>query len=333
MKIGFWETAGDEEKDFFLKSLPEHQLSFFENPLSGQSLPDEKDKDFDIISVFVGSKIDGKVISAFPNLKHISTRSTGFDHIDVEAVKSKNISVSNVPGYGAKTVAEFTIGLIIALLRKIPHAVQRLKVSGDFTFEGLRGFDLNGKTLGIIGTGRIGLNTAKIASGFDMQVLAYDTRPKEDCGIKYVSLDELLKNSDIVTIHVPYTKETHHLINKEKIALMKKGAFLVNTSRGGLIDTEALYQALISEKLAGAGLDVLEEEGDLKEEAELLGGGRMNSSEYKTVLEDHVLIHHPNVIITPHMAFYTKEAEFSIRETAAKNISSAILGKPENLVT
>lgn len=330
MKIGLWEITEDEKKDYFSQNLSGHTLTFFENPLEEDCLPQERD--FDIISVFVCSKISDKVISAFPNLKHIVTRSTGFDHIENEIAKSKNITVSNVPAYGSNTVAEFTFGLILSLSRKIPQAVNRLKTSEDFTFDGLRGFDLNGKTLGVVGTGKIGINVIKIAKGFNMQVLAYDSHPKDVADFKYVSLEELLKNSDIVTIHVPLCKETKHLINKEKIALMKKGSLLINTSRGGLVDTDALFTALTSQQIAGVALDVLEEEGELKEEAELLGKGKVNSEGYKTILEDHVLIHLPNVIVTPHMAFYTKEAEFSIMETTVANINSFLSGNPQNLV-
>lgn len=330
MKIGFWEVTENEKKNYFTNELSGPTLTFFEDVLTEDCLPEERD--FDVIAVFVCSKISEKVINSFPNLKYIVTCSTGFDHIDTAAAKQKNISVSNVPAYGSNTVAEFAFGLILSLSRKIPQAVTRLKTAEEFTLLGLRGFDLNGKTLGVIGTGKIGINVIKIAKGFNMQILAHDPHPRTDADFKYVSLPELLQNSDIVTIHVPLCKETEYLINKEKISLMKKGSLLINTSRGRLVDTDALFAALTSKHLAGAALDVLEEEVELKEEAELLGQGKMNSKEYKTILENHILIHLPNVIITPHMAFYSKEAEFSIMETTVSNIKSAISGTPENLV-
>lgn len=328
MKICLFEVTENEKRDYFSQNLSELELTFIENPLTEDSIPTETG--FDIISVFVGSKVTDKVISAFPNLKHISTRSTGFDHIDTDFAKSKNITVSNVPCYGSNTVAEFTFGLILSLSRKIPQAITRLKISEDFSYEDLRGFDLNGKTIGVVGTGKIGTNVIKIAQGFNMEVLAHDPYPKEGVDFKYVSLEELLKNSDIVTIHVPFCKETEHLINKNNITLMKKGALLINTSRGGLVDTDALFLALNSAHLGGVALDVLEEEGELKEEKEALVN--KTSQEYKVLIEDHLLIHHPNVIITPHMAFYTKEAEFSIMETTVANIKSALNGAPQNLV-
>lgn len=334
MKICIFEVTEDEKRDYFSENLEDHELVFFEEPLTEESLPEETD--FEIISVFVGSKVTDKVISAFPNLRHIATRSTGFDHIDIRFARDKNISVSTVPAYGSHTVAEFTFGLILSLSRNIPQGVNRLKMANDFDFEGLRGFDLSGKTLGVVGTGKIGSNVIKIAKGFNMKVLAFDVHQsqelKNNLGFEYVSLGELLRNSDIVTLHTPYSNETHHLINKENILLMKKGAFLINTSRGGVIDTDALFLTLTQGHLGGAALDVLEEENDLKEEAELLSRPRTTNQELKTILEDHVLIHLPNVIVTPHMAFYSKEAEFSILETTVKNIKAALSGNPENLV-
>ncbi|MCL5784197.1 MAG: NAD(P)-binding domain-containing protein [Patescibacteria group bacterium] len=334
MKIAFFEINEQEKKDYFSQNLTGHEVGFFEQALGENFVPNHTD--FEVISIFVGSKINQTVIDAFPNLKAIVVRATGFDNVDLAYTKSKNILVCNVPAYGSNTVAEFTFGLILSLSRKIPQASYRLKVSEEFSFEGLRGFDLNGKTLGVIGTGKIGSNVIKIAKGFNMAVLAYDPHQNEELtktlSFNYVTLEELLKNSDIVTIHVPLMEQTHHLINKDNLPLMKKGSLLINTSRGGIVDTDALSKALMQEQLGGAALDVLEEEGDLKEEIELLVADKIPLEDYKKVIEDHVLIHLPNVIITPHMAFYTKEAEFSIMETTVKNIKSALADTPENVV-
>lgn len=334
MHIAFFEITEEEKKEYFLKNLSGHELEFFETPLIDDFLPGKTD--FEAISTFVASKVSSKVIDAFPNLKLIAVRATGFDSVDTEYAKSKKILVSNVPAYGSNTVAEYTFGLILSLSRKIPQAAYRLKISGEFSFEGLRGFDLNGKTLGVIGTGKIGSNVIKIAKGFNMNVLAMDPYPNEELAksleFNYVSLEELLKNSDIVTLHIPLTKETHHLINKDNILLMKKGGILINTSRGGIVDTDALYQALILNHLGGAALDVLEEEYELKEEAELLAQDKIPQKDFQNLVEDHILIHLPNVIITPHMAFYTKEAEFSIMETTVKNIKAGLSETPQNLV-
>ncbi len=334
MHIAFFEITEAEKKEYFSQNLSEFEIEFFENPLSEDSLP--KNTDFEVISTFVASKINPKVIAAFPNLKLITVRATGFDNIDVEYAKSKNILVSNVPSYGSNTVAEYTFGLILSLSRNIPQAVNRLKMSGEFSFEGFRGFDLNGKTLGVVGTGKIGSNVIKIAKGFNMKVLAMDPYPNEELAknleFNYVSLEELLKDSDIVTLHVPLSAKTQHLISKNNIRLMKKGGILINTSRGGIVDTDALYQALILNHLGGAALDVLEEEYELKEEAELLAQDKIPQKDFQNLVEDHILMHLPNVIITPHMAFYTKEAEFSIMETTINNIKGILSSNPQNLV-
>lgn len=334
MKIAFFEVSEQEKKDYFSQNLAGHELEFFDKPLDENFLPDHTD--FEAISVFVGSKLNSTIIDAFHNLKYITVRATGFDNIDLAFAKSKNIQISNVPAYGSNTVAEFAFGLILSLSRKIPTASNRLKMSAEFSFEGLRGFDLNGKTLGVIGTGKIGANVIKIAKGFNMTVLATDVYPNAELsqtlGFQYVTLEELLKTADIVTIHVPLMEQTHHLLNKDNILLMKKGSLLINTSRGAIIDTDALSMALTTKHLGGAALDVLEEEGELKEEAELLIQNKIPQEDFKNIIENHILMYLPNVIITPHMAFYTKEAEFSIMETTVNNIKAALSGTPENLV-
>lgn len=334
MKAAFFEVSEAEKEHYFSQNLPGVEVTFFKNHLDEESIPPQTD--FEVISTFVGSKVTPKVISSFPNLKHIAIRATGFDNVDTVFAKGKNISVSNVPAYGSHTVAEFTFGLILSLSRHIPAAIYRLKVSSQFSFEGFRGIDLSGKTLGVLGTGKIGANVIKIAKGFNMNVLASDIHQSQEManslGFTYTPLIELLKTADIVSIHVPYCQETHHLINKDNIFLMKRGALLINTSRGAVVDTDALFQAITQEHLGGAALDVLESEGDLKEEAELLGSGKLATEKAKGILEDHILTDLPNVIITPHMAFYTKEAEFAILDTTIKNIKGFLSGTPENIV-
>lgn len=334
MKIGFWEIREDKEKAFFTKALIDHELDFTHTPLDQSSLPEKTD--YDVISVFTCSKITSQILNFFPNLKLITLRATGFDNVDLAAAKSKNIIVANVPAYGSNTVAEYTFGLILSLSRKIPQAVNRLKIGFDWNFEGLQGFDLNGKTLGVVGTGKIGANVIRIAKGFNMNVLACDRLPNQtlsaNLGFVYLPLEEVLKQSDIVTLHVPYMRETHHLINRQNIFLMKKGSLLINTSRGSVVETEGLFQAITQDHLAGVALDVLEEETEIKEEAELLIKDQMSKEEYKKILENHLLINLPQVIVTPHMAFYTKEAEQSILQTTVQNIKSALSGSPENIV-
>lgn len=314
MKIGLFGLIAQEDPDFIKNNLPEHTIKFYSQCLTDAYIPEE---DFEIISVFVNCKVTKKIIDSMPNLKLIVTRSTGYDHIDIEYAKQKGIVVCNVPSYGSNTVAEFTFGLILSLSRRIPEAVVRLKQGGKFDYNNLCGFDLFGKTLGVIGTGKIGRNVIKIANGFGMKVLGYDAFPDQafaqEAGFTYVSLENLLEISDIITIHTPYNPQTHHLINKNNITLMKKTAFLVNTARGAIVETESLYEAIKNGKIAGAALDVLEEERNLKDE--------------------EVLIKLPQVIVTPHMAFYTTEAEQAILETTVKNIHGFINQKYENVVS
>jgi D-lactate dehydrogenase len=323
VKIGFFETE-NWEAEYFKKALEGNELFFSEEKLGKDNLPEQKD--FDVISVFVGSEIDKETISAFPNLKLITTCSTGFDHIDLESAKEKNVLVAYVPGYGDNTVAEFSFALLLDVSRKIYESYDRIRETGSFSLDGLRGFDLKGKTIGIVGTGRIGRHMVKIAKGFDMNVIAFDVTPDEnfanESGFKYVSFDELLANSDVISLHVPYMESTHHLINSGNINKIKKGAVLINTARGGLVETDALIKALNEKILAGAGLDVLEEEGAIKDERSLLLYGRPEEHGLKTVLQNHVLIDMPNVIITPHNAFNTQEAMIRILDANVQNIKS-----------
>ncbi|MCX6703042.1 MAG: hydroxyacid dehydrogenase [Candidatus Wolfebacteria bacterium] len=306
--------------------IPNFQLIFTNEKLNKDSLP--QTRDFDAVSVFVGSKLDAETIGQFPNLKLITTRSTGFDHIDLAATKEKGIKIGYVPGYGDNTVAEYAFGLMLSLSRKIFEGADRLKETGSFNFDGLRGFDLMGKTIGVIGTGRIGKYAIKIAKGFGMNIVAFDAFPNEglakEMDFKYLPLEELLGTSDVITLHVPYLPATHHLINSQNIGKIKKGALLINTSRGAVIETDALVKALNDGILSGAGLDVLEEEGILQEERQIILGGHLEEHNLKTVLEDHVLIDMPNVLITPHNAFNTKEAIQRILDADIENVKSFI---------
>lgn len=339
MKIIFFET-NDEDKqtlaDIF-KSFPDISTEYFAEVLSADNI--QKASDAECISVFVGSEVKKEQIDAMPALKLITTRSTGFDHIDVNYAKTKNIAVCNVPAYGSRTVAEFAFALILSLSRKLFVAADQIKEGKGFDYQSFQGFNLQGKTIGIIGTGRIGLNVAQIARGFDMQILGFEPHPKEDIAkqynIKYVNLDELLANSNVITVHVPYLPATHHLINKDNIKKIKKGALLINTARGEVVDTEALLIGLKDGTVGGAGLDVLEGERQLKEEAALLAHydpKHPSLDELKTLLEDHVLINMPNVVITPHIAFYTTEAKHEILKISAEDITSFLAGQPKNRV-
>jgi len=337
MKIAFF--SGEKwEQEYFSGLLKEKNvqadLIFHDKFLSEDNLPD--DRTFEIACVFVDSVISAEVISRLPNLKIIVTRSTGYDHIDLKTCQERGIAVAFVPAYGEHTVAEYAFALILSLSRKIYESFDRIKETGSFDLKGLRGFDLNGKILGVVGTGRIGKNVVKIANGFGMKVLAYDLMPdkefEKDNNFSYVSLEELLNQSDIVTLHVPYMKETHHLLNDETIKLMKPGSYLINTSRGAVVETEALVKALRRGQVAGAGLDVLEEEGAVKDEMTFLTIGHPEESNLRTVFANHILIDTPNVIITPHNAFNTQQALERILQTTLENITSFIEGSPKNLI-
>ncbi len=332
MKIVFFETE-DWEKDYLSSAIKDNQLSFDSEPLTSESL--NTAKDCEILSPFIYSKVDKAVLDSLPNLKFIATRSTGFDHIDIKECQKRNISVSNVPYYGENTVAEHTFALILALSRKIYQSAERTKKS-DFSLDGLRGFDLKGRTLRIVGLGHIGQHVARIANGFEMNVIACDQKEDKKLAkslkLKYVSLEDLLKNSDIISLHVPLNDQTKHLINQQNADLIKRGAILINTARGGLIETEALVEALGKGILAGAGLDVLEEECFIKEERELLSKEFPKKCDLKTALQNHILLQQENVIITPHNAFNSKEALERILETTILNIQSFLKNKAINKV-
>jgi D-lactate dehydrogenase len=331
MRVAFFEMK-NWEKNYFKKKLKGHMLKFFAEKLNLENA--NEIKDFDAVSVFVYSKVDAQIIAALPNLKLVATRSTGFDHIDLEACRKKKSIVSNVPSYGENTVAEHTFALILSLSRNICKVCTR-SLRYDFTIEGLKGFDLKDKTLGVIGAGRIGLHVIRIAKGFGMNVLAYDVNQNnllsEVLGFEYVSLEELLSKSDVITLHVPYNKFTHHLINKDRVKLMKKGAILINTARGAVVDTEALIEALNKGILAGAGLDVLEGEELIKEEKQLLYDQK-KLKVLSNLVKGHILLSKENVVFTPHIAFYSQEALERILEITVQNILVFSSGNPKNVV-
>ena len=287
-----------------------------------------------VVSVFIRSRLDRALLEQLPQVRLVATRSTGFDHVDVGACDERGIAVANVPHYGENTVAEHTFALILALSRNVHKAYQRT-TQGDFTLEGLRGFDLKDRTLGVVGAGSIGLHVVRIARGFGMEVLAYDAREShliaEVLGFRYVPLDELLARSDIVTLHAPYTPATHHLINRETLQKMKRDALLINTARGALVDTEALVWALQEGIVGGAGLDVMEGEELVQEESQLLS---MPTAEDKLrlLLRNHILMKMPNVVLTPHIAFFSEEALQRIVDCTIDNIRRWLEGQPANVV-
>lgn len=330
MRVAFFEVK-DWERAYLAERLPSDETHFCAGVLSG---PDERLRGMDAISVFIYSRVTHEVIDSFPNLKLIATRSTGFDHIDVDACRKREIAVCNVPSYGENTVAEHTMALLLMLSRKVHQSVLQIR-SGRVDLAELTGFDLQGKTIGVVGAGHIGLHVIRIARGFGMRVLAFDGRREpflaDLLGFTYATMDELLAESDIVTLHCPLTEKTHHLLGRNQFAMMKSGALIINTSRGGLVDTDALVDALESGKLSGAGLDVLEGEELIKEEKQLLQQP-LDVERLRMAVRNRVLLSRDNVVFTPHNAFNSREALVRILEVTLSNIEAFRAGQAVNRV-
>lgn len=331
MKIAFFEST-ESDKQYLTPLFKDHEVFFSPEPLTEKNKAEAAN--YEIISVFIYSTIDKTVLDGLKNVRCIATRSTGFDHIDVTACKERGIAILNVPHYGENTVAEHTFALILALSRNVHKSYAR-GLKEDFSVSGLIGFDLKNKTLGVIGTGHIGLHVIRIAKGFGMHVIAYDIHHdiflSEILHFNYVSLDDVLAQSDIITIHAPYNEHTHHLINQESIKKIKKGALLINTSRGGIVENEALIRALDTNILSGAGLDVLEGEEYIKEEQQCLYED-CDATQIRQRGQNKNLLSRDNVVYTPHIGFYSKEALDRILETTSENIFQFISGHTENQV-
>ncbi len=322
-KIGFfgvrsWERESIEKE---IVRLPVYGVGIFEEEVD-QAV--ELAANYDIISTFIYSNLDREFLKKMPKLKMVASRSTGIDHIDCEECNLRKIKVVNVAEYGSNTVAEYTFALILAVTKKIVPAHQSVE-DGEFSPDGLTGVDLKGKVLGVVGVGRIGANVVKIGRGFGMKVVGVERKPDEalakKLGFKNVPLDECLATADVLTLHVPSVAETHHLINKKNIKLMKSGSFLVNTCRGAVVETEALVWALNNKVLAGVGLDVVEEEGQV-ENVSVVMSEKTRKGTMKDLLSFHLLRDRDDVVFTPHNAFNTKEAVGRIVAITIDNIIS-----------
>ncbi len=321
MKLAFFSTK-PYDKRFFeaANQSTDHELTFYETKLTQAtaSLADG----FDGVCVFVNDPLDEPTLETLSaqGCKLILLRCAGFNNVDLNAAERLGMTVCRVPVYSPFAVAEHTVALILTLNRKVHKAYNRVR-DGNFAIDGLIGFDLHDKTIGIVGTGRIGQILAKICIGFGMHVLAHDLHPNpklQDMGVTYVPFDELIKKSDIVSLLCPLTPKTHHLISTDVVEHMKRGVMLVNTSRGGLIDAKALIKGLKSGRIGSVALDVYEEEGDVFFE---------DLSDQ--VLQDDVLarlLSFPNVLITSHQAFFTKEAMEQIARTTLNNASGYFIG-------
>ncbi len=315
MKIAVFSTKPYDRKFLEQANAGRHDLHFLEPHLSGELAA--LATGFDGVCAFVNDHLDAPVIDELARLgvKLIALRCAGFNNVDLPAAERRGITVARVPAYSPHAVAEHTVALILSLNRRLHRAYNRVR-EGNFSLDGLLGFDLHGRTVGLIGTGKIGAVVAKIMTGFGCRVLAFDPYENDDClalGVRYVPRAELFAEADIVSLHCPLTPENHHIIRADTLAAMRQGAMLINTSRGGLIDTPAVIDALKSGHLGYLGLDVYEEEGDLFFE-DLSG----------TILRDDTfsrLLTFPNVLVTGHQAFFTAEALTGIAETTIGNIT------------
>ncbi len=310
-----------------------HVVKFIPESLTSKNVP----SDAEIISIFVSSVVSEEMLVAMPHLRLIACRSTGFDNVAMAAATERGIVVSNVPSYGDHTVAEYAFTLLLALVRKLPAELAETK-AGDTSYENVIGNDLNGKTLGVIGAGRIGQRTLAIGRGFGMKLLAFDPYKNDNLAeqleFTYAELDDLLKQADFISLHVPMTAANKHLIDAEKLALMKPGAIVINTARGELIDTQALIESLQSGHLGGAALDVLEGEKllSVQESLALMRNERAPEEQLEHQLKIDILLKMPNVILTSHNAFNTAEAIYRINSTTADNIKNYLAGRSGNVV-
>lgn len=331
MKIAYI-TPYEGEEEIVRNLLPDHDVVFIPGAVT-DSIPEEV-QDAEVISLFVNSKLTEEMIDSMPNLKVIALRSMGFDHVPVAYAQEKGIQVGYVPKYGAQTVAEHAFTLLLSLSRNVPAMYDLLRREGEIDVAAHEGFDLCGKTMAVIGTGNIGKRSCEIARGFRMKVMAFDLYPDPDFAamhdVEYDTMDNVLAAADVVTLHIPATDENHHLLNEETLAKLKPGAYIINTARGSLIDTVALLNALKSGHVAGAGLDVFEGEEYLKDEMKLLDPEqKAELSAFQAFVAEHELLDMDNVIMTPHMAFNTKEAKLEITETTVANITSGLDGEAE----
>ena len=322
--------------------------AFFEEALAGETLRfvdrlSQVEADARVLSLFIHTPVDAAFLDKHPALKLIAARSTGTDHIDAEGCRARGVTVANVPSYGEHTVAEHTLALILTLSRRMREVIGTPSKTDRVAYEPVRAFELQGKTLGVIGAGRIGQHVIRMAHAFGMKVLTFDIAQNpcppevEDC--EAATLERLLAEAHIVTLHIPLLPETHHILDHKAFALCRPGAIIINTARGGLIDTDALLDALDSGQVGGAGLDVLEEDSVIRQEptrviseqivrrlhnltgaAELQDRDPGRVKELENLLRNKRLLARPDVIFTPHVAFNSVEAIERINRATAENI-------------
>ncbi len=322
MDVAVFSTKSYDEQ-FLSAAAAEHghRLVFFEPRLTLETAP--LAAGFPAVCVFVNDNLDGPVLRALADggTRLVALRCAGFNNVDLDAAEQLGITVARVPAYSPHAVAEHTVGLMLALNRKIHRAHNRVR-EGNFALEGLLGFDMAGRTAGIVGTGKIGAIVARILHGFGCRLLAFDVHPNPECealGVHYVPWPQLLSDADIVTLHCPLTPQTHHLIDAQAVAQMKPGVMLINTSRGKIIDTRAVIEGLKSGRIGYLGIDVYEEEADVFFE-----------DLSHTVLQDDLLarlLTFPNVLVTGHQAFFTREALEQIARVTMHNVTAFAAGR------
>ena len=310
-KIAFFD-AKPYDRTWFDQLNQHYHIKYYEHKLTPDTI--SLAHGCEAVIPFVNDTLDRTVIDGLcqEGIKMIALRCAGYNNVDRDAARER-IPVVRVPGYSPYAVAEFTMGLLLTLNRKIHKAYFRTR-DFNFSLNGLVGFDLHGRTVGVIGTGKIGQIFIRICQGFGMNVVAYDPYPVPDAGFPYVPLEELLAKSDIISLHCPLTEQTRHLINRDTIARMKDGVYLLNTSRGMLVESESLLDALKNGKIAGAGLDVYEEE------TEFFFEDRSDMVQRDTLLS--LLVSMPNVVLTSHQAFLTNEALHNIAQVTLDNLDA-----------
>ena len=325
------------EKEFFNggADLTDFEITFYNERLDENTQISEAERNETVIlSVFITSFVSESVINKFKNLQIITTRSTGYNHIDIEACRRRNIAVFNVEDYGRTAVAQYTIGIILAMLRNVIVASNDVK-NRRISYERYEGRDISKLTLGVIGTGSIGSAVCETAYTLGMRIYANDIVVNKNLNglVEYVSFDELIKKSDVITLHIPYIKEFYHLISEKEFNNMKDGAYIINTARGELIDTAALYSALKSGKINGAALDVIECEHLISsgEDFDKVFEGASCECLGNAVLTQK-LMSFDNVIITPHAAYNTRESVYTILDTTFNNIKNYFKGFHTNQV-
>lgn len=338
MKLVVFNTSKQERPQFeSLRASRGWQVFLFEDRLTPEFELSAEARDAEAIAVFVNNTVNSETLAKFPNLKVVATRSTGYDHIDLEECRRRGIAVYTVPDYGDITVAEYTIGLILALLRRVRSMVEQ-SLHALFSRENLRGNDLAGKTVGLIGTGKIGKEVARRLAAFSVKILAFDKYPdlafaEQTESMEYVDLDTLYRSSSVLTFHVPLSNETHHLFNRRSLSLVGWNTFLVNTSRGPVVETEAIIEGLREGRLAGVALDTFESEEVMMEE-QFHVADQLSQAAMRNALATYQLLRSDRVILSPHNAYNTEESLQRIIDTTVANLDAFLVNKisPNRLV-